>query len=69
VIDGVVNAKYLMEKCPLLESLMDEVLRVYIASAILREINAPIIVGGKILQKGKKLLVSIGQDTLFEHLR
>lgn len=65
VVDGSVDGKYLMEKCPLLDSLYNEVLRVYVASAILREINVPITIGGKLLQKGKKLLVSIANSIIF----
>ncbi|KAK8047542.1 hypothetical protein PG996_015606 [Apiospora saccharicola] len=59
--DGQLDEIYLAEKCPLLDSLLSEVLRLTIASALIRDIVAPTHIGGKILQPGNKVLVPYHQ--------
>jgi hypothetical protein len=54
---GELDEQYLHENCPKLESLVSEVLRMTVASALVREVIAPTNVGGKILMPGSKLLV------------
>ncbi|KAJ2997402.1 hypothetical protein NUW58_g666 [Xylaria curta] len=61
VDDGKVDELYLAEKCPLLESLVSEVLRLTVATALVRDIVAPTNVGGKTLQPGNKVLISYRQ--------
>lgn len=57
-VDGeIVDLKYLTEKCPRLESLFNEVLRLNSAGALAREVIAPTIFDGKLLKKGTKLMV------------
>lgn len=48
-----------MEHCPRLEALFNEVLRVVLASALMREVIGPTIIGGKVLRPGMKLIVVI----------
>jgi hypothetical protein len=46
-----------MEKCPRLEALFDEILRVNLASALARQIVAPTVIGGKVLHAGTRIIV------------
>lgn len=56
--DGdTVDLKYLTEKCPRLEALFNEVLRLNSAGALVREVIAPTLFDGKMLLKGTKLMV------------
>lgn len=55
--DGKLDELYLAEHCPRLDSLISEVLRLTVASALVREIVAPTTVGNKQLMPGNKLLV------------
>lgn len=55
--DQVEKAK-ILDVCPQLDSLINEVLRLTVASALAREIESPFELGGKILQPGNALLVS-----------
>ncbi|KAF2968911.1 hypothetical protein GQX73_g4658 [Xylaria multiplex] len=61
VKNGQIDESYLAEKCPLLESLISEVLRLIVATALVRDIVAPTHVGGKTLQPGNKVLISYRQ--------
>jgi cytochrome P450 len=56
--NGKLNELYLAKHCPRLEALISEILRLTVASALVREIVAPTTLGGKVLQPGSKLLVS-----------
>lgn len=56
--DGKLDEAYLAQHCPTLESLINEMLRLTVASALVREVIAPTIVGDKHLRPGSKLLVS-----------
>ena len=51
------NGKYLIEKCPRLEALFNEVLRVCLASALARQVIGPTVIGGRVLHKGTKIIV------------
>jgi cytochrome P450 len=55
--NGELDELYLAEQCPKLESLISEMLRLTVASALVREVIAPTDVGGKTLLPGTKLLV------------
>ncbi|KAJ3571853.1 hypothetical protein NPX13_g5238 [Xylaria arbuscula] len=59
--DGDLDELYLAEKCPQLESLISEVLRLTVATALVRDITAPTEIGGKTLQPGNKVLISYRQ--------
>ncbi|KAH7136043.1 cytochrome P450 [Dendryphion nanum] len=59
--DGVLKELYLYENCPKVESLVSEMLRMTVASALVREVIAPTDVGGKILMPGSKLLIPYRQ--------
>ncbi|TGJ84268.1 hypothetical protein E0Z10_g4481 [Xylaria hypoxylon] len=59
--NGQLDESYLAEKCPLLESLISEVLRLTVATALVRDIVAPTHIGGKTLQPGHKVLISYRQ--------
>ena len=56
--DGKLQEEYLAEHCPRLESLISEILRLTVFSALVREVTAPTIIGDKQLLPGNKLLVS-----------
>ncbi|KAI9694925.1 MAG: hypothetical protein M1822_000542 [Bathelium mastoideum] len=58
---GKVNSEYIYHSCPKLNSLWLEALRVSAASTTIRTITRDTIVGGKLLKKGKKLLISARQ--------
>lgn len=60
VKDGQLDEQYLTENCPLLDSFIDETLRLTVASALVRDIIEPTHIGGKTLQPGSKILVCIG---------
>ncbi|PWI72855.1 hypothetical protein PCL_09870 [Purpureocillium lilacinum] len=61
VKDGQVDEAYLAENCPLLESLLSEVLRLTVATALVRDVVAPTHIRGKTLQPGSKILVPYRQ--------
>lgn len=49
------------KSCPKFESLMLEVMRVFVNSGFLREVVAPVQVGGKCLDVGSQIVVSLGK--------
>ncbi|KAK5997452.1 Cytochrome P450 monooxygenase calL-like protein [Cladobotryum mycophilum] len=59
--DRQLDESYLVEKCPLLESLLSEVLRLTVATALVRDVVAPTHIRGKTLQPGSKILVPYRQ--------
>ncbi|KAI9640837.1 hypothetical protein NHQ30_010678 [Ciborinia camelliae] len=66
-VDGeTVDLQYLTEKCPRLEAFFNEILRVYSAGALAREVVAPTFFGGKMLQTGTKLMIPYRQLHLDE---
>lgn len=52
-----VDETYLLEQCPKLESLSNEVLRMTVTSSLARVVMEPTILGGKLLQPGNKIMV------------
>lgn len=56
---GELDEAYLVDRCPKLDSFINEILRLTVASPLVRETVAPTVLGGKILQPGNKLLVSL----------
>ncbi|KAH8889141.1 cytochrome P450 [Thozetella sp. PMI_491] len=61
VKDGQIDESYIAEKCTLLESLISEMLRLTVATALVRDVVAPTHIGGKVLQPGSKILVPYRQ--------
>ncbi|KAJ8068358.1 hypothetical protein OCU04_003920 [Sclerotinia nivalis] len=61
VAGETVDLKYLAEKCPRLEALFNEVLRVNSAGALAREVIAPTLFDGKMLAKSTKLMIPYRQ--------
>jgi hypothetical protein len=55
----LVDAQHLNDKCPQLDAVYNEVLRLVLASALMRDVVAPTVVGGKVLRTGMKLMVSL----------
>ena len=53
-----IDEKYLLEQCPQLEALVNETLRLTVTSSLARVVTETCVVGGKILQKGNKIMVS-----------
>lgn len=51
------SMKYLLEQCPLLDSVLHEVLRLYTSSASMRYIDEDTEIGGKILRKGNRIML------------
>lgn len=51
------NEQYL-DSCPGLESLFNEVLRLTVTAPMARVVTEPIVIGGKLLQKGNKVMVT-----------
>lgn len=54
---GALNEKYLLDQCPKLASLVDEILRLVVSSSLARVIMEPTVVGGKTLLPGNKIMV------------
>ncbi|KAL4959538.1 cytochrome P450 [Aspergillus stella-maris] len=52
-----VDHTYLTEKCPLLDSLYSEVLRLVVTSPMTRYVSETSTVGGKVLREGSKVLI------------
>ncbi|KAJ5934518.1 cytochrome P450 [Penicillium verhagenii] len=56
-----IDHNYLIKNCPLLDSLLSEVLRTTTSSPILRDVMEDICIGGTTLRKGDKMLASYRQ--------
>ena len=54
-----VDEKCLLERCPALDSLSQEVLRVTVATSLARVVMSPCIIGGKALVPGRKIMLPI----------
>jgi len=52
-----IDEKYLLERCPQLEALVNETLRLTVTSSLARVVTETCVVGGKTLQKGNKIMV------------
>ena len=61
IVDDSPNVSHLTENCPLLESVFLEVLRLVMASSLMRHVTEPPIIGGKILEKGNNVMVPYRQ--------
>ena len=57
IIDDTPDIPYLVEHCPRLEAIFHEVLRVYTSNSLMRHVTAPTRIGGKLLQKGRNVMV------------
>jgi cytochrome P450 len=49
--------EHLLNNCPLLDSVLSEVLRIYTSSASMRFIDEDTIIGGKIFRKGNRIML------------
>ena len=58
VKDNKLDESYLADQCPKLDSFMNEILRLTVASPLVRETVAPTSLGRMVLRPGYKLLVS-----------
>jgi len=56
--DDRIEEEKLIESCPKLQSVINEVLRLSITTGLVRDIVKPTLVQGKILRPGNKLMVS-----------
>jgi cytochrome P450 len=63
-----IDEKYLLERCPQLEALVNETLRLTVTSSLARVVTETCVVGGKTLQKGNKIMVSCLVPPLFYSL-
>jgi cytochrome P450 len=54
-----VDETYLLEQCPKLDSRVSETLRLMVTSSLARMIRKPMLVGGKILKAGNKIMVRL----------
>lgn len=52
------NIKYLVEQCPLLKSIWLESLRLHSGITSVRHISEDTVIGGKVLRRGKKVMIS-----------
>ncbi|OCK77573.1 cytochrome P450, partial [Lepidopterella palustris CBS 459.81] len=59
-----IDIEYLLHKCPLLDSLYHDVLRLTASSSTYRFIEAPTTIRGKTFRKGRKLLIPQRQTLL-----
>ncbi|KAM5442403.1 hypothetical protein MferCBS31731_002281 [Microsporum ferrugineum] len=55
------SLEHLTNKCPILDSVLSEVLRLYSSSASMRYITEDTLIGGKILRKGRKIMLPYRQ--------
>lgn len=61
IVDDVPNVPYLTEKCPRLEAVFLEVLRLVMASSLMRHVTEPTMIGGKVLEDGNNVIVPYRQ--------
>ena len=61
VVNNTPNVAYLTEKCPRLEAAFLEVLRLVMASSLMRQVIEPTMIGEKILEKGNNAMVPYRQ--------
>ncbi|KAL9613036.1 MAG: hypothetical protein Q9167_002382 [Letrouitia subvulpina] len=59
--DGSLDINFLIQNCPQLDALYNEVLRFYNAASSVRQIESTVKIGGKILRKGNKVLMPFRQ--------
>jgi cytochrome P450 len=58
VKENVIDEDRLRDNCPLLESLVSEVQRLTLSSPLGRVVTSPVVIGGKLLKPGNKMMVS-----------
>ncbi|KAF2686658.1 hypothetical protein K458DRAFT_386619 [Lentithecium fluviatile CBS 122367] len=58
------DENYLAEQCPRLDSLMNETLRLTVASSLARMVTQPCILGGRALNPGNKIMASSHSSAL-----
>ncbi|KAF2732252.1 putative cytochrome P450 [Polyplosphaeria fusca] len=56
---GSIDDTFLSEKCPALSSLVDETLRLTVTSSLARQLLQTTVIGGKTLEKGRKIMLPI----------
>lgn len=61
--EGGYDEKYIAENCHHLNSLVNEVLRLSVASPLVRDVVAPTHVGDKVLKPGSKVMVCFFPST------
>ena len=61
IVNDTPNVSYLIEKCPQLEAIFLEVLRLVMASSLMRQVIEPTKIGDKILEKGNNAMVPYRQ--------
>ena len=61
VVNDTPNVAYLTEKCPQLEAIFLEVLRLVMASSLMRQVIEPTMIGEKVLEKGNNAMVPYRQ--------
>lgn len=59
--DGKINLEYLHRKCPQLDAIWNETIRMTAYSASVRFLTEDTIIGGKILRKGNRLMIPYRQ--------
>ena len=57
IMDDSPDVPYLIEHCPQLEAIYHEVLRLHMSNSLMRHVTAPTRIGGKLLQKGRNVMV------------
>lgn len=55
--NGALDEAYLAENCPRLDSLLSEILRLTVGTALVRDVISPTRLGGYLLKEGSKILV------------
>jgi hypothetical protein len=60
-VDSKPSIEHLTQKCPVLNSVLQEVLRLYTSSASMRFIVEDTVVAGKLLRKGRKIMIPYRQ--------
>ncbi|KAF2474021.1 cytochrome P450 [Lindgomyces ingoldianus] len=58
---GKYDEEYIFQKCPHLSSMVNETLRLAVASPLVRDVVAPTPVGGKVLEPGSRVMVPFHQ--------
>jgi len=61
IIDDTLDVRYLTEKCPRLEAIFLEVLRLKMSTSLMRYVTSPTLIGGKLLEMGHNVMVPYRQ--------
>ena len=57
VLDDSPNIPYLLDRCPRLEAIYHEILRLQMSNSLMRHVTEPTRIGGKVLQGGRNVLM------------